>query len=110
MCGVPFPAVSVTRSASHIAGDAHNPIGPQLLERLRAICGAAHVLTQPIQSIPGVELVEPAEWELCCGSAGISAHLERKGGPLPLVHPMQLLAQSIEGGTRRRRRPRLPWR
>ena len=24
-----------------------------------------------LRSIPGVELVEPAEWELCCGSAGI---------------------------------------
>jgi glycolate oxidase iron-sulfur subunit len=24
-----------------------------------------------LRSIPGVELVEPEEWELCCGSAGI---------------------------------------
>jgi len=24
-----------------------------------------------LRSIPGLELVEPAEWELCCGSAGI---------------------------------------
>jgi glycolate oxidase iron-sulfur subunit len=24
-----------------------------------------------LRSIPGIELVEPAEWELCCGSAGI---------------------------------------
>jgi glycolate oxidase iron-sulfur subunit len=24
-----------------------------------------------LRSIPGVELLEPAEWELCCGSAGI---------------------------------------
>jgi glycolate oxidase iron-sulfur subunit len=24
-----------------------------------------------LRSIPGVELVEPAEWELCCGSAGV---------------------------------------
>ena len=114
-------------------------------------CHLAHaqgVRSQPrqlLRSIPGLELVEPAEWELCCGSAGIynltrpeaagelgerkadnllatgaeaiaaanpgctlqiSAHLERKGNPLPLVHPMQLLAQSIEGGPRRRR-PRL---
>ncbi|HSJ92642.1 MAG TPA: (Fe-S)-binding protein, partial [Gaiellaceae bacterium] len=24
-----------------------------------------------LAQIPGVELVEPAEWELCCGSAGL---------------------------------------
>ena len=24
-----------------------------------------------LRSIPGLELVEPAEWELCCGSAGV---------------------------------------
>ena len=24
-----------------------------------------------LRGIPGIELVEPAEWELCCGSAGI---------------------------------------
>jgi glycolate oxidase iron-sulfur subunit len=24
-----------------------------------------------LRAIPGVELLEPAEWELCCGSAGI---------------------------------------
>jgi glycolate oxidase iron-sulfur subunit len=119
-------------------------------------CHLAHaqnVRSQPrqlLRAIPGLELVEPAEWELCCGSAGIynltrpeaarelgerkadnllatgaeaiaaanpgctlqiAAHLERKGRPLALVHPMQLLAQSIAGGTRRRRpRLRLPWR
>jgi glycolate oxidase iron-sulfur subunit len=106
-------------------------------------CHLAHaqdVRAQPrqlLRAIPGLELVEPAEWELCCGSAGIynitrpeaarqlgerkadnllatgagaiaaanpgctlqiAAHLERKGRPLPLVHPMQLLAQSIAGG------------
>ena len=119
-------------------------------------CHLAHaqsVRSQPrqlLRSIPGLELVEPAEWELCCGSAGIynltrpaaagelgvrkadnllatgadaiaaanpgctlqiAAHLQRKGEPRPLVHPMQLLAQSIEQGARsRRRRLRLPWR
>ncbi len=110
-------------------------------------CHLAHaqkVRSQPrqlLRSIPGLTLVEPAEWELCCGSAGIynltrpeaadqlgarkadnllatgaeaiaaanpgctlqiTAHLERKGRPLPLLHPMQLLAQSIDGGPRRR--------
>ncbi|MEA2383797.1 MAG: glycolate oxidase iron-sulfur subunit [Solirubrobacteraceae bacterium] len=40
-------------------------------------CHLAHaqgVRRQPrdvLRSIPGLELVEPAEWELCCGSAGI---------------------------------------
>jgi glycolate oxidase iron-sulfur subunit len=114
-------------------------------------CHLAHaqgVRSQPrelLRSIPGLELVEPAEWELCCGSAGIynlirpdaagdlgvrkadnllatgadaiaaanpgctlqiAAHLERKGRPLPILHPMQLLQRSIDGGTRRRRRRR----
>jgi glycolate oxidase iron-sulfur subunit len=121
-------------------------------------CHLAHaqqVRSQPrqlLRSIPGLTLVEPAEWELCCGSAGIynltrpeaagelgarkaanllateadviaaanpgctlqiAAHLQRKGEPRELVHPMQLLARSIAGGSARRRRrlrPRLPWR
>jgi glycolate dehydrogenase iron-sulfur subunit len=121
-------------------------------------CHLAHaqqVRSQPrqlLRSIPGLTLVEPAEWELCCGSAGIynltrpeaagelgerkaanllateadviaaanpgctlqiAAHLQRKGEPRELVHPMQLLARSIAGGSTRRRRrlrPRLPWR
>ncbi len=40
-------------------------------------CHLAHaqqVRSQPrelLRSIPGIELVEPAEWEICCGSAGI---------------------------------------
>ena len=40
-------------------------------------CHLAHaqgVRAQPrdlLRAIPGLELVEPAEWELCCGSAGI---------------------------------------
>jgi glycolate oxidase iron-sulfur subunit len=103
-------------------------------------CHLAHaqgVRAQPrelLRSIPGLELVEPAEWELCCGSAGIynlvqpkpaaelgerkarnlldtgaeavvagnpgcalqiSAHTERLGRPLAVLHPMELLARSI---------------
>jgi glycolate oxidase iron-sulfur subunit len=103
-------------------------------------CHLAHaqgVRAQPrelLRSIPGLELVEPAEWELCCGSAGIynlvqpepaselgkrkarnlldtgaeavvagnpgcalqiTAHTERLGRPLPVLHPMELLARSI---------------
>ncbi len=40
-------------------------------------CHLAHaqgIRTQPrelLRAIPGLELLEPAEWELCCGSAGI---------------------------------------
>jgi glycolate dehydrogenase iron-sulfur subunit len=40
-------------------------------------CHLAHaqgVRAQPralLRTIPGLELVEPAEWELCCGSAGV---------------------------------------
>jgi len=105
-------------------------------------CHLAHaqgVRSQPrelLRQIPGLELVEPAEWELCCGSAGIynltrpgpaaelgerkadnllatgadviaaanpgctlqiAAHLQRKGRPLEILHPMQLLARSLRG-------------
>jgi glycolate oxidase iron-sulfur subunit len=103
-------------------------------------CHLAHaqrVRTQPrelLRGIPGLELVEPTDWELCCGSAGIynlvqpepaaqlgerkarnlldtgaeavvagnpgcalqiTAHTERLGRPLPVLHPMELLARSI---------------
>jgi glycolate oxidase iron-sulfur subunit len=103
-------------------------------------CHLAHaqgVRAQPrdlLRGIPGLKLVEPAEWEICCGSAGIynlvepepaaqlgerkarnlletgaeavvagnpgcalqiSAHSERLGRPLPVLHPMELLARSI---------------
>jgi glycolate oxidase iron-sulfur subunit len=103
-------------------------------------CHLAHaqgVRAQPrelLRGIPGLELVEPADWELCCGSAGIynlvqpepaaqlgerkarnlldtgaeavvagnpgcvlqiAAHTERLGRPLPVLHPMELLARSI---------------
>jgi glycolate oxidase iron-sulfur subunit len=103
-------------------------------------CHLAHaqgVRAQPrelLRGIPGIELVEPADWELCCGSAGIynlvqpepasqlgerkarnlldtgaeavvagnpgcalqiTAHTERLGRPLPVLHPMELLARSI---------------
>jgi glycolate oxidase iron-sulfur subunit len=103
-------------------------------------CHLAHaqgVRAQPrelLRGIPGLELVEPADWELCCGSAGIynlvqpepaaelgerkarnlldtgaeavvagnpgcalqiTAHTARLGRPLPVLHPMELLARSI---------------
>jgi glycolate oxidase iron-sulfur subunit len=103
-------------------------------------CHLAHaqgVRAQPrelLRAIPGLELLEPAEWQICCGSAGIynlvqpepaaelgerkarnlldtgaeavvagnpgcalqiTAHTERLGRPLPVLHPMELLARSI---------------
>ena len=103
-------------------------------------CHLAHaqgVRSQPrelLRGIPELELVEPAEWELCCGSAGIynlvkpepaaelgerkarnlldteaeavaaanpgcalqiTAHTERLGKPLPVLHPLELLARSV---------------
>ncbi len=123
----------------------HDPVatrGP--LQRKVAYHDACHlahaqgVRSQPrdlLRAIPGVELVEPAEWEICCGSAGIynlvkpeaadelgrrkaenllatgaeliaaanpgcalqlAAHLERRGKPMPVVHPLELVWQSIE--------------
>lgn len=39
----------------------------------------------------------------------LAAHLERAGRPVEILHPMQLLARSIAGGSRRRL-PRLPRR
>ena len=104
-------------------------------------CHLAHaqgVRGQPrelLRGIPGLELVEPAEWELCCGSAGIynlvqpepaaqlgerkarnlldtgaeavvagnpgcvlqiSAHTERLGRRLSVLHPMELLARAVD--------------
>ncbi|MGH2763428.1 MAG: (Fe-S)-binding protein, partial [Thermoleophilaceae bacterium] len=103
-------------------------------------CHLAHaqkVRAQPrelLHAIPELELIEPREWELCCGSAGlynlvkpepaaelgerkarnlldtgaeavtaanpgcalqITAHTERLGRPLPVLHPMELLARSV---------------
>ncbi len=49
-------------------------------------CHLAHaqkVRTEPrrlLDAIPGLELVEPAEWEICCGSAGIYNLLQPDAG------------------------------
>jgi glycolate oxidase iron-sulfur subunit len=98
---------------------------------------AQHVRAQPrelLSAIPELEVLEPPEWELCCGSAGvynlvkpepaaelgerkarnlldtgadavvaanpgcalqITAHTERLGRPLPVLHPMELLARAL---------------
>jgi glycolate oxidase iron-sulfur subunit len=59
----------------------HEPRAPRQPIPLRVAyhdaCHLAHaqrVRTQPralLRGIPALELVEPAEWEICCGSAGI---------------------------------------
>jgi glycolate oxidase iron-sulfur subunit len=106
-------------------------------------CHLAHaqgVRSQPrdlLRMIPELELVDPPEWEICCGSAGIynlvqpeaaaelgrrkarnlldtgaeivaaanpgcaiqiAAHTERLGHLMPVLHPMELLHESITGG------------
>src|SRR5213079_599943 len=103
-------------------------------------CHLAHaqgIRAQPralLDAIPELELLEPAEWELCCGSAGVynllepeaaaalgrrkAANLQATGAdviaaanpgcviqidnalerPLPILHPIELLAQSLRGG------------
>jgi glycolate oxidase iron-sulfur subunit len=131
------------RDATEFLGEA----GPRVERapiRLRVAyhdaCHLAHaqkVRSQPrelLRQIPELEVVEPPEWEICCGSAGIynlvkpepaaelgerkarnlldtgaeavvaanpgcalqiTAHTERLGRPLPVLHPMELLARSL---------------
>jgi glycolate oxidase iron-sulfur subunit len=60
---------------------AHEPVSPRAPLEMRVAyhdaCHLAHaqgVRDQPrelLRGIPGVEVVEPPEWEICCGSAGI---------------------------------------
>ena len=71
---------SRVRDASELLA-AHEPRAPRAPLPMRVAyhdaCHLAHaqgVREQPrelLRSIPGVEVVEPAEWEICCGSAGI---------------------------------------
>jgi glycolate oxidase iron-sulfur subunit len=59
----------------------HEPQAPRhpvdLVVAYHDACHLAHaqgVRAQPralLQSIPGLDVREPAEWELCCGSAGV---------------------------------------
>jgi glycolate oxidase iron-sulfur subunit len=112
-------------------------------------CHLAHaqaVRAQPrelLGQIPGLEIVEPQGWELCCGSAGIynltspgpatelgrrkvenllatgaetiaagnpgcaiqiAAVSEQMGRPLRVLHPIELIRESIQGGTRNGKR------
>jgi glycolate oxidase iron-sulfur subunit len=112
-------------------------------------CHLAHaqaVRAQPrelLKEIPGMEVVEPEGWEICCGSAGIynltcpepaselgrrkvnnllatgadtiaagnpgcaiqiAAVSEQMGKPLSVVHPIELIQKSIQGGSRNGKR------
>ena len=92
---------------------------------------------QRVRGVDHHDVVEPDEWELCCGSAGIynltnpeaaaelgrrkarnllatgaeaivaanpgctlqiQAHLREMGHDLPVLHPMELVWESIRGG------------
>ena len=126
----------------------HEPRAPRGRVDLRLAyhdaCHLAHaqaVRSQPrelLRAIPGVELVEPAEWEICCGSAGIynivnpepaaelgerkarnllatgvgtvaaanpgcalqiAAQAERLGGALRVVHPVEVLDESLRAAS-----------
>ncbi|HKN93598.1 MAG TPA: heterodisulfide reductase-related iron-sulfur binding cluster [Thermoleophilaceae bacterium] len=112
-------------------------------------CHLAHaqaVRAQPrelLSEIPGLEVVEPEGWEICCGSAGIynllnpepaielgrrkvknllatgadtiaagnpgcaiqiAAVSEEMGQPLRVLHPVELIQMSIQGGSRNGKR------
>ncbi len=68
------------RDATELLAE-HEPVAPRAPVPMRVVyhdaCHLAHaqgVREQPrglLGSIPGVEIVEPPEWEICCGSAGI---------------------------------------
>jgi glycolate oxidase iron-sulfur subunit len=137
-------STKVRDAAELLAG--YEPVAPRAPVQMRVAyhdaCHLAHaqgVREQPralLRGIPGMEVVEPPEWEICCGSAGIynlvqpeaaadlgrrkarnllgtgaeavvaanpgcaiqiAAHSERLGHRLPVLHPMELLHQSIEG-------------
>jgi glycolate oxidase iron-sulfur subunit len=68
------------RDAAELLAE-HEPVAPRTPLPMRVAyhdaCHLAHaqgVRAQPrelLLSIPGMEVVEPPEWEICCGSAGI---------------------------------------
>ncbi len=136
------------RDVSELLDEA-GPVAPRgpvpLTVAYHDACHLAHaqgVRAEPralLRGIPELELVEPPEWEVCCGSAGvynllqpeagaelgrrkaanlratgaeaiaagnpgcvlqISTYLEESGERLPVHHPMELLALSMEGGMR----------
>jgi glycolate oxidase iron-sulfur subunit len=73
--GLDMPVVDVSELLAGAPGPDRNPL--QLRVAFQDSCHLAHaqrIRKEPrevLRSIPGVELVEPAEQEICCGSAGI---------------------------------------
>jgi glycolate dehydrogenase iron-sulfur subunit len=135
------------RDVTELLAEAGEPRAPRNPVPLKVAyhdaCHLAHaqaVRAQPrelLRQIPELELVEPAEWEICCGSAGIynllnpgpatalgqrkvenllatgaqliaagnpgcaiqiAAVSERMGRPLRVIHPIELIQMSIQGG------------
>ena len=73
--GIHMPVVDVSELLARTEGPVRNPL--PLRVAFQDSCHLKHaqgVTTQPravLRAIPGLELVEVAEQELCCGSAGI---------------------------------------
>lgn len=73
--GLELPVVDVSELLAHASGPERNPM--PLRVAFQDSCHLKHaqrITAEPralLRSIPGVELLEPAEQELCCGSAGI---------------------------------------
>jgi len=87
---------------------AFGPIAPRRAVPMRVAyhdaCHLAHaqgVRSQPrelLRAIPGMEVLEPEGWEICCGSAGIWNILEPEaGGELGRRKAEKLLATGAEG-------------
>jgi len=73
--GLELPVVDVSELIAHANRPERNPM--PLRVAFQDSCHLKHaqrITAEPralLRSIPGIELVEPAEQELCCGSAGI---------------------------------------
>jgi len=73
--GLDLPVVDVSELLANTPGPERSPL--PLRVAFQDSCHLKHaqrITAEPrelLRSIPGVELVEPAEQELCCGSAGI---------------------------------------
>jgi glycolate oxidase iron-sulfur subunit len=81
---------AIVRDASELVAELGPPVAPRSPIRARVAyhdaCHLAHaqgIRTQPrdvLRSIPGIELVEVAEPEICCGSAGIYNLVQPEAG------------------------------
>jgi glycolate oxidase iron-sulfur subunit len=91
---------------------AHEPVAPRHPLRLTVAyhdsCHLAHAqgVREPprelLRGIPGLELREPAEWEICCGSAGVYNLLEPEPaaelGRRKARHLLDTGAQAVAAG------------